>query len=169
MRLSLSLGAWWPEGRSSSSVSQFLPSCSWSACQMAVKLRDSYRGELSPWWFWQMLHSTLCCLNRHNDTRTIISYQDFGEWNVNHSIHETCSEVLIWIEWSEIPKVQSKRAFTHQESPLVHLLWSGPEESSPFKVKGTCPPQIFEPSGFWMQLPKDQKWPNNIFYIYQRD
>ncbi len=31
MRLSLSLGAWWPEGRSSSSVSQFLPSCSWSA------------------------------------------------------------------------------------------------------------------------------------------
>ncbi len=28
MRLSLSLGAWWPEGRSSSSVSQFLPSCS---------------------------------------------------------------------------------------------------------------------------------------------
>ncbi len=30
----LSLGAWWPEGRSSSSISQFLPSCSWSACQM---------------------------------------------------------------------------------------------------------------------------------------
>ncbi len=26
--LSLSLGAWWPEGRSSFSVSQFLPSCS---------------------------------------------------------------------------------------------------------------------------------------------
>ncbi len=29
----LSLGAWWPEEK----VSQFLPSCSWSACQMAVK------------------------------------------------------------------------------------------------------------------------------------
>ncbi len=52
--LSLSLGAWWPEGRSSSSVSQFLPSCSWSACQMAVKWRDGYRGELSLWWFWQL-------------------------------------------------------------------------------------------------------------------
>ncbi len=50
----LSLGAWWPEGRSSSSVSQFLPSCSWSACQMAVKWRDCYRGELSPWWFLQL-------------------------------------------------------------------------------------------------------------------
>ncbi len=47
MRLSLSLGAWWPEGRSSSSVSQFLPSCSGSACQMAVNGRDGYRGDLS--------------------------------------------------------------------------------------------------------------------------
>ncbi len=52
--LSLSLGAWWPEGRSSSSVSQFLPSCSWSACQMAVKWKDGYRGDLSPWWFLQL-------------------------------------------------------------------------------------------------------------------
>ncbi len=26
--------------------------------------------------------------------------------------------------------------------------------------------QIFEPSGFWMQLPKDKKQPNNIFYIW---
>ncbi len=33
-----------PEGRSSSSVSQFLPSCSWSACQMPVKeLRSELR------------------------------------------------------------------------------------------------------------------------------
>ncbi len=54
MRLSLSLGAWWPEGRSSSSVSQFLPSCSWSAWQMAVKWKDGYRGDLSPWWFLQI-------------------------------------------------------------------------------------------------------------------
>ncbi len=41
---SLSLGAWWSEGRSSSSVSQFLSSCSWSACQMAVKWRDLIRS-----------------------------------------------------------------------------------------------------------------------------
>ncbi len=47
----LSLGAWWPEGRSSSSVSQFLPSCSWSACQMAAEWKDGYRGDLSPWLF----------------------------------------------------------------------------------------------------------------------
>ncbi len=50
----LSLGAWWPEGRSSSSVSQFLPSCSWSACQMAVWRKDGYRGDLSPWLFLQL-------------------------------------------------------------------------------------------------------------------
>ncbi len=50
----LSLGAWWPEGRSSSSVSQFLPSCSWSACQMAVRRKDGYRGDLSPWLFLQL-------------------------------------------------------------------------------------------------------------------
>ncbi len=54
MRPSLSLWAWWPEGRSSSSVSQFLPSCSWSPCQMAVKWKDGYRGDLSPWWFLQL-------------------------------------------------------------------------------------------------------------------
>ncbi len=50
----LSLGAWWPEGRSSSSVSQFLPSCTWSACQMAVRWKDCYRGDLSPWLFLQL-------------------------------------------------------------------------------------------------------------------
>ncbi len=42
----LSLGAWWPGGRNSSSVSQFLPSCSWSACQMAVKCK-----KWLPGWF----------------------------------------------------------------------------------------------------------------------
>ncbi len=51
IRPSLSLGAWWPDGRSSSKVSQFLLSCSGSACQMAVKWRDGYQGDLSPWWF----------------------------------------------------------------------------------------------------------------------
>ncbi len=54
MRPSLSLGAWWPEGRSSSSVSQFLPSCSGSACQMAVNRKDGYRGDLCPWLFLQL-------------------------------------------------------------------------------------------------------------------
>jgi len=52
--MKMSLGAWWPEGRSSSSVFQFLPSCSWSACQMAVNRKDGYRGELSLWWFLQL-------------------------------------------------------------------------------------------------------------------
>ncbi len=50
----LSLGAWWPEGRNSSAVFQSLPSCSWSACQMAVNRNDGYRGELSLWWFLQL-------------------------------------------------------------------------------------------------------------------
>ncbi len=55
----LSLGAWWPEGRSSSSVSQFLPSCSWSACQMAVNRKDGYWGDLSPWWFLELCISNV--------------------------------------------------------------------------------------------------------------
>ncbi len=50
----LSLGAWWPEDRSSSSVSQFLPSRFWSACQMAVRWKGGYRGDLSPWLFLQL-------------------------------------------------------------------------------------------------------------------
>ncbi len=54
MKQSLCLGAWWPEGRSSSSVFQSLPSCSWSACQMAVNRKDGYRGELSLWGFLQL-------------------------------------------------------------------------------------------------------------------
>ncbi len=51
-RLSLSSGVWWP----GEEVSQFLPSGCGSAYQMAAEWRDSYRGDLSPWWFWQ-----LCC------------------------------------------------------------------------------------------------------------
>ncbi len=31
-------------------ISQFLPSCSGSACQMALKRKDSYQGDLSLWW-----------------------------------------------------------------------------------------------------------------------
>ncbi len=50
----LSLGALWPEGRSSSSVSQFLPTRFWSACPMAVRWKDGYRGDLSPWLFLQL-------------------------------------------------------------------------------------------------------------------
>ncbi len=33
---------------------QFLPSCSWSACQMAVNRKDGYRGDLSLWGFLQL-------------------------------------------------------------------------------------------------------------------
>ncbi len=55
----LSLGAWWPEGRSSSSVSQFLPTRSWSACQMAAEWKDGYRGDLSPWLFLQLCYCSV--------------------------------------------------------------------------------------------------------------
>ncbi len=54
MRPSLSLGAWWPGGRSSSWVSQFLPSGYGSAYQMVAKWRDGYQGGSSPWWFWHL-------------------------------------------------------------------------------------------------------------------
>ncbi len=56
----LSLGAWWPEGRSSFSVSQFLPSHFWSACPMAAEWKDGYRGDLSPWLFLQLCFCSVC-------------------------------------------------------------------------------------------------------------
>ncbi len=40
------------------------------------------------------------------------------------------------------------------------------EASCPFKVRGHVPPQIFEPFGFWMQLPKDKKNSRIIFSIF---
>ncbi len=57
----LSLGALWPEGRSSSSVSQFLPTRFWSACPMAVRWKDGYRGDLSPWLFLQLCLCSVRC------------------------------------------------------------------------------------------------------------
>ncbi len=48
--------------------------------------------------------------------------------------------------------------------PRVTTSPSLPSEAScPLKLRGLVPPQIFEPSGFWMQLPKDKKLPNHIF------
>ncbi len=47
IRPSSSLGARWPEGRSSSSVSQYLPSCFGSACQMAVEEQTLRCAQLS--------------------------------------------------------------------------------------------------------------------------
>ncbi len=46
-----SMMAW---GRSSSSVSQFFAIMLLNACQMAVNRNDGCRGDLSPWWFWQL-------------------------------------------------------------------------------------------------------------------
>ncbi len=54
---------------------------------------------------------------------------------------------------------------SHPPPPLLPLLLS-PEASCPFKVRGHVSPQIFEPSGFWKQLPKDKKLPNNICYMW---
>ncbi len=50
----LSLEPYGLRGRSSSSVSQFLPTRFWSACPMAVRWKDGYRGDLSPWLFLQL-------------------------------------------------------------------------------------------------------------------
>ncbi len=50
----LSLGAWWPEDRSSSSVSQFCHHASEALARWQWWWRDSYRGDLSPWLFLQL-------------------------------------------------------------------------------------------------------------------
>ncbi len=71
MKQSLCLGAWWPEGKSSSSVFQSLPSCSWSACQMAVNRKDGYRGGLSLWGFLQLCFCSVwgrCAAERGEQT-----------------------------------------------------------------------------------------------------
>ncbi len=60
-RLSLNSGAWWPWGRSSSWVSQFLPSGCGSAYQMAAEWIDSFQGDLSPWWFCQLCLCIVWC------------------------------------------------------------------------------------------------------------
>ncbi len=61
VQFSLNSGAWWPGGRSSSWVSQFLPSGSGSAYQMAAEWIDSFQGDLSPWWFWQLCFCSVWC------------------------------------------------------------------------------------------------------------
>ncbi len=61
VQFSLNSGAWWPGGRSSSWVSQFLPSGCGSAYQMAAEWIDSFQGDLSPWWFWQLCFCSVWC------------------------------------------------------------------------------------------------------------
>ncbi len=61
VQFSLNSGAWWPGGRSSSWVSQFLPSGSGSAYQTAAEWIDSFQGDLSPWWFWQLCFCSVWC------------------------------------------------------------------------------------------------------------
>ncbi len=83
----LRLGAWWPEGRSSSSVSQFLPSCSWSACQMAAEWKDGYRGDLSPWLFLQLCFCSVWgrCLAyaKNNSNSNTVCNTDVVLWHDN--------------------------------------------------------------------------------------
>ncbi len=43
-----------PDGLREEALLKSLPSCSGSVCQMAVKRKDGYRGDLSPWWFLQL-------------------------------------------------------------------------------------------------------------------
>ncbi len=49
---------------------------------------------------------------------------------------------------------------------LWFRLYLHAETSCPFKVRGHVPPLISERSGFWMQLPRDKKQPNSIFFIW---
>ncbi len=109
----LSLGAWLPEGRSSSSVSQFLPSCSWSACQMAVWWKDGYRGDLSPWLFLQLCFCSVwgrCPAERGGQT------QRCAQLSARLSA-ELCSPDL-WRYYTTLRCTES-----------IHFLWSPKEVS----------------------------------------
>ncbi len=108
----LSLGAWWPEGRSSSSVSQFLPSCSWSACQMAVRWKDGYRGDLSPWLFLQLCFCSVwgrCPAERGGQTQrcaqlsatTLCRACSPDLWRYCTTLRCTESIHFLWPNWIE--------------------------------------------------------------------
>ncbi len=107
IKQSFCLGAWWPEGRSSSSVFQSLPSCSWSACQMAVNGKDGYRGDLSLWWFYQLCFCSVwgrCPAERGKQTlrcaqlsaRLSAELYSPGLWRYHTTLRCTESEHFLW-------------------------------------------------------------------------
>ncbi len=107
IKQSLCLGAWWPEGRSSSSVFQSLPSCSWSACQMAVNRKDGCRGDSSPWWFLQLCFCSVwgrCPKERREQTlrcaqlsaRLSVELCSPGLWHYYTTLRCTESVHFLW-------------------------------------------------------------------------
>ncbi len=108
----LSLGALWPEGRSSSSVSQFLPTRFWSACPMAVRWKDCYRGDLSPWLFLQLCLCSVwgrCVLWLFNVSWQIAVAPQFKRHVIDHLLlviaqnkHEWTSEGILFQLWKDV-------------------------------------------------------------------
>ncbi len=64
-----------------------LPSCSGSAYQMVAKWRDSYKGDLSPWWFWQLYFCSIWCPAER------------GEHNQRFSFAHIQRETVVLVPW----------------------------------------------------------------------
>ncbi len=79
--------------------------------------------------------------------------------------------VTLTLKQGDLPFVGKKAYLTQQQlfSPPPCLKFMACTQRPHFifsctlKLRGHVPPQIFEPSGFLMQLPKDKKEPNHIF------
>ncbi len=76
-----------------------------------------------------------------------IPYTHNKFWNMDNPI-----SLFIW--------PSHKKSLVWGRGKLLKVLfWTAPSLRGvmPIQSEGHVPPQIFEPSGFWMQLPKDKK------------
>ncbi len=64
-----------------------LSSCYGSAYQMVAKWRDSYKGDLSPWWFWQLYFCSIWCPAER------------GEHNQRFSFAHIQRETVVLVPW----------------------------------------------------------------------
>ncbi len=144
-RLSLSSGAWWPGGRSSSWVSQFLPSGSRSAYQMAAKWKDSYQGDLSPWWFWQLCFCSVwgrCPAER-------------GEQTLRYAqLSAQLSARLCSLDWSCFHT-------TLRYTESIHFLWSLNKKFSGLLVRPWISSAVADGTVFQTKV-----WPSFFLLLY---
>ncbi len=126
-------------------VSQFLPSGCGSAYQMAAEWIDSFQGDLSPWWFWQLCFCSVwgrCPAERGEQTQRYaqLSAQLSArpcnlDWSCFHttlrytesihflwSLHRKFSGLLVrpWISSA----VADGTVFAWLSSPVFECVWS---------------------------------------------
>ncbi len=153
-----------------SNLIQFLPSGSGSAYQMAAEWKDSYQGDLSPWWFWQLCFCSVwgrCPAERGEQTQRYaqLSAQLSAElcsldWSCFHTTLR-CSQYTFygpWIEsfqdcWRdpEFPQL------SQMVQPLPGFLNLCLDVCSPSQVLGDVYTEVFEAAYSLHRGPTDHK------------